>query len=59
MHQGFLFFSLKILCDYISAFQTEKDRGFMVKNSYTSVSTFIKSMLNITIVFSREKHTSF
>ena len=33
----------------------EKDRDFMVKNSYTSVSTFIKSMLNKTIAFSRKK----
>ena len=33
MHQyshALIFFSLKLLCDYISAFKMETDRGFMV-----------------------------
>ena len=48
------FFSLKISCHYIYAFQTDTDRGIMVKNSYTSFFILYFPLL-MKLLFSAEK----
>ena len=49
------FFSLKLLCANISAFQTEPDRGFTVKIIVKQAFPLFLPLLNETIVFSRKK----
>ena len=56
--QDFLVF-FKIMCDYIFAFQTETDRGFMVKIILIRVFSPFLPLLNETIIFNRKSNSGF